>query len=132
MPTELRPQATGTVPGTGPSPDGSPEGAVYFIADAHLGAESQSLESDELRDLLGLLLHLQGCASFLYLVGDLFDFWFGTGETAMPSLFRQLFNRWRLIHRAKKAVRCSERRRQKNLQRRQESCWQSPRTNISG
>ncbi len=52
------------------------EGPVYFLADAHLGNESESLEAAKERDLLDLLAHLRGRASFLYLVGDLFDFWF--------------------------------------------------------
>jgi UDP-2,3-diacylglucosamine hydrolase len=76
MATELKPQATDAAPDTGHSADGPAGEAVYFMADAHLGAESQSLESEKLRDLIGLLSHLQGCASFLYIVGDLFDFWF--------------------------------------------------------
>jgi UDP-2,3-diacylglucosamine hydrolase len=49
---------------------------VYFVADAHLGIESEELEKAKERDLLALLSHLQGRASLLYLVGDIFDFWF--------------------------------------------------------
>jgi UDP-2,3-diacylglucosamine hydrolase len=52
------------------------EGPVYFLADAHLGIESEPLEAAKERDLLDLLTHLRGRASFLYLLGDLFDFWF--------------------------------------------------------
>ncbi len=76
MATELKPRATDAVPGAGPPADGSAGGIVYFIADAHLGGEPPSLESEKLRDLLALLSHLRGRASSLYLVGDLFDFWF--------------------------------------------------------
>ncbi|MFH1690044.1 MAG: UDP-2,3-diacylglucosamine diphosphatase [Candidatus Eisenbacteria bacterium] len=53
-----------------------PTGPVYFIADAHLGIESESLEKAKERDLVAFLSHLAGRASLLYLVGDTFDFWF--------------------------------------------------------
>jgi UDP-2,3-diacylglucosamine hydrolase len=49
---------------------------VYFIADAHLGIESEALEEAKERDLLALLAHLRGRSSVVYLVGDIFDFWF--------------------------------------------------------
>jgi UDP-2,3-diacylglucosamine hydrolase len=46
------------------------------VADAHLGIESESLERAKEGDLVALLSHLRGRASLLYLVGDIFDFWF--------------------------------------------------------
>jgi UDP-2,3-diacylglucosamine hydrolase len=49
---------------------------VYFVADAHLGSENESLERNKRADLCALLRHLEGRASHLYVVGDLFDFWF--------------------------------------------------------
>jgi UDP-2,3-diacylglucosamine hydrolase len=49
---------------------------IYFVADAHLGSEAQPLEEGKRADLCALLGHLEGRASRLYLVGDLFDFWF--------------------------------------------------------
>jgi len=49
---------------------------VYFVADAHLGIEQESLEQAKERDLLAFLSHLAGRSSLLYLVGDTFDFWF--------------------------------------------------------
>ncbi len=49
---------------------------MYFVADAHLGIESEPLERAKERDLLALLSHLAGRASLLYLAGDTFDFWF--------------------------------------------------------
>jgi UDP-2,3-diacylglucosamine hydrolase len=51
-------------------------GPAYFLADAHLGIESQELEDVKRRDLLALLSHLNRRCSTLFLVGDLFDFWF--------------------------------------------------------
>lgn len=49
---------------------------MYFVADAHLGIESEPLEKAKESDLLALLSHLEGRASLLYLTGDTFDFWF--------------------------------------------------------
>jgi UDP-2,3-diacylglucosamine hydrolase len=51
-------------------------GKVYFVADAHLGSEPEPSESQKLADLLDLLAHLEGRASGLFLLGDIFDFWF--------------------------------------------------------
>ncbi len=49
---------------------------VYFIADAHLGIESGDVERAKTDDLVELLGSLRSHASHLYLVGDIFDFWF--------------------------------------------------------
>jgi len=54
----------------------SPDAPVYFLADAHLGIEPDEREASKARDIVSLLAHLEGRASSLYLVGDLFDFWF--------------------------------------------------------
>ena len=51
-------------------------GPVYFVADAHLGIEAAVVEQAKEQDLLEFLAHLSGRASLLYLVGDIFDFWF--------------------------------------------------------
>ena len=49
---------------------------IYFVADAHLGSEREPLEGSKRADLRAFLEHLEGRASHLYVVGDLFDFWF--------------------------------------------------------
>ena len=51
-------------------------GAVFFLADAHLGAESKDLEAPREAQLHDFLDHLPGRAEALYVLGDLFDFWF--------------------------------------------------------
>ena len=60
----------------------SQTGKVYFIADAHLGAESEPAEVRKLADLLDFLAYLEGRASTLVLLGDVFDFWFERPRTA--------------------------------------------------
>ena len=49
---------------------------IYFISDAHLGAASQQAESYKTERLLPFLRGLRGRTKLLYIVGDLFDFWF--------------------------------------------------------
>jgi UDP-2,3-diacylglucosamine hydrolase len=51
-------------------------GPAYFLADAHLGTESPERENAKRSDLLAFLEHLNRRCSTLFLVGDLFDFWF--------------------------------------------------------
>lgn len=50
--------------------------AVYFISDAHLGAEPPAAEAGRAARLHRFLDTLPGRASRLVIVGDLFDFWF--------------------------------------------------------
>ncbi|MFH1501448.1 MAG: UDP-2,3-diacylglucosamine diphosphatase [Candidatus Eisenbacteria bacterium] len=52
------------------------EGTVYFIADSHLGDETEPAEQANAGELAALLGSLRGRAAHLYLVGDIFDFWF--------------------------------------------------------
>ena len=52
------------------------EGPVYFISDAHLGIEDYAAEAGRRARLLAFLRSLRGKARQLYIVGDLFDFWF--------------------------------------------------------
>lgn len=55
-----------------------------FLSDAHLGGESREREAAAQARLHRFLESLPGRASALYVVGDLFDFWFEYG-TAIPS-----------------------------------------------
>lgn len=57
--------------------------AVYFLSDAHLGAESSTAEAARETRLHGFLNSLHGRAKRLFIVGDLFDFWFEY-RTAIP------------------------------------------------
>jgi UDP-2,3-diacylglucosamine hydrolase len=61
-----------------------PEGmAVYFLSDAHLGGEAKEREAAREQRLHAFLTHIASRASCLYIVGDLFDFWFEYA-TAIP------------------------------------------------
>ncbi len=49
---------------------------VYFISDAHLGMDDFATEEGRRDRLLAFLRGLRGKTRQLYIVGDLFDFWF--------------------------------------------------------
>jgi UDP-2,3-diacylglucosamine hydrolase len=60
-----------------------PGTAVYFLSDAHLGGESKDREQAREARLHRFLTHVGTRAAALYIVGDLFDFWFEY-RTAVP------------------------------------------------
>jgi UDP-2,3-diacylglucosamine hydrolase len=49
---------------------------TYFISDIHLGASAAHLEKERLQLFLEFLKEVEQKASKLFIVGDLFDFWF--------------------------------------------------------
>jgi UDP-2,3-diacylglucosamine hydrolase len=57
--------------------------AAYFLSDAHLGADSREREAAREQRLHDFLTSLSGRAASLFIVGDLFDFWFEY-HTAIP------------------------------------------------
>ncbi|MBI1795809.1 MAG: UDP-2,3-diacylglucosamine diphosphatase [Candidatus Eisenbacteria bacterium] len=57
--------------------------AVYFFSDAHLGLAGAAEETEREHRLHEFLTSLEGRAAALYIVGDLFDFWFEY-RTAIP------------------------------------------------
>ena len=61
-------------------------GAVFFISDAHLGAAPPDREAARLARLHDFLNSLPGRAEALFIVGDLFDFWFEY-RTAIPRRY---------------------------------------------
>jgi UDP-2,3-diacylglucosamine hydrolase len=50
--------------------------AVYFIADVHLGFADESVERERETKLLRFLERVSQTGSALFIVGDLFDFWY--------------------------------------------------------
>ncbi|HEX9654761.1 MAG TPA: UDP-2,3-diacylglucosamine diphosphatase [bacterium] len=58
---------------------------VYFISDVHLGAHQGEHEQRKVEYLNSFLKAIHGKADVLYIVGDLFDFWFEYRE-AIPKL----------------------------------------------
>lgn len=63
---------------------------AYFFSDAHLGGDSERLEAPRRARLHHFLSGLEGRATSLYVVGDLFDFWFEYGTTIPTRYFETL------------------------------------------
>lgn len=59
---------------------------VYFISDAHLGIQLNGCEQRE-KHLVSFLHEIQGSASHLFIVGDLFDFWIEYKHAIRPNYF---------------------------------------------
>jgi UDP-2,3-diacylglucosamine hydrolase len=58
---------------------------IYFISDIHLGGESKDTEARKTECLLSFLNAIQESAEILYIVGDLYNFWFEY-RNAVPRL----------------------------------------------
>jgi UDP-2,3-diacylglucosamine hydrolase len=76
-----------------------PSPTVFFLSDAHLGAERGSVEGDRERRLHEFLMSLPGRDAELFIVGDLFDFWFEY-RTAIP---RRHFRTLSMLQRVREA-----------------------------
>jgi UDP-2,3-diacylglucosamine hydrolase len=74
-------------------------GAVFFISDAHLGAAPAAREVDRTARLHDFLNSLPGRAEALFIVGDLFDFWFEYRE-AIPRRYFETLTILRRLHEA--------------------------------
>jgi len=69
---------------------------VYFISDVHLGLENPEKEAKKENLLVGFLNHIKGKAEKLYILGDLFDYWFEYREVIQKGNFRTLNALWEL------------------------------------
>ncbi len=62
---------------------------IYFISDAHLGREATSLEKGKEQKLLSFLSQIEPECETLYILGDLFDFWFEY-KNLIPKQFNSI------------------------------------------
>ena len=65
---------------------------VYFIADAHLGATCVPNSKEKERRLVAWLDSVKESASAIYMLGDMFDFWFEY-EYVVPSGFTRFLGK---------------------------------------
>ncbi|TMQ60881.1 MAG: UDP-2,3-diacylglucosamine diphosphatase [Candidatus Eisenbacteria bacterium] len=72
---------------------------AYFVADAHLGQGSSDSNRGRERDLLRLFDLVLSERAALYVVGDLFDFWFEYGHT-VPKRYVAVLQRLGELRRA--------------------------------
>lgn len=61
---------------------------IYFISDIHLGLESKEREEYKENILVDFLRSLTGENGCLYIVGDLFDYWFEYRRVIQKGYFR--------------------------------------------
>lgn len=64
--------------------------SVYFFSDVHLGAADARKEAEKERKLIRFLESIQGNAEAVYILGDLFDFWFEYKFVMPKEHFRTL------------------------------------------
>ena len=67
-----------------------PGNKLYFITDAHLGADDDSLQRE--KELCLLLDRMQTDAAMVVFLGDMFDFWF-TYKYVVPKGYTRLLGR---------------------------------------
>ena len=75
---------------------------IVFIADAHL--TKQDNDSERGRRLTTFLRRLRGRVSHLYIVGDLFDFWFEYSSVIPNTAPRVVFELYNLVQSGTKVV----------------------------
>ena len=75
-----------------PPQDPPPDKAVYFISDAHLSFDTHTRE----KVLSDFLISIKNRADYLYIIGDLFDFWFEY-EHAVPAAFLRALTTLRIL-----------------------------------
>ena len=63
---------------------------VFFLSDAHLGAEGEDKEKSKEGKLVSFLDKVREEGEFLYLVGDMFEFWFEYKNAIPKRHFRVL------------------------------------------
>ncbi len=64
---------------------------AYFISDLHIGSHHDKNEEEKQERVLRFLKSIHGDATHLYIVGDLFDFWFEYKYVVPKDYFRFLF-----------------------------------------
>jgi len=70
---------------------------VFFISDIHLGAGSEADEQEKLRRLTTFLNFINQPGNQLYIVGDLFDFWFEYRHVIPNQYFTVLYRLHKLV-----------------------------------
>ena len=64
----------------------------YFVSDIHLGSGNHEEQRRVERAFLDFLRDIESDAETLFLVGDIFDFWFEYGEV-VPKGFTRVLGR---------------------------------------
>jgi UDP-2,3-diacylglucosamine hydrolase len=62
---------------------------TYFVSDAHLGVDRREIEREKERELIKFLEMVETDGNRLFILGDLFDFWFEY-RTVIPKGYHRL------------------------------------------
>lgn len=65
---------------------------TYFVSDAHLGIDTRELEKEKEHELIRFLTLVQSDGKELFILGDLFDFWFEY-RTVIPKGYHRLLTK---------------------------------------
>jgi UDP-2,3-diacylglucosamine hydrolase len=65
---------------------------LYFASDLHLGAPNAQKSAAREKAFISWLDHIKPSAKAIYLLGDVFDFWFEY-KTVIPKGFTRLFGK---------------------------------------
>ncbi|MCX6639950.1 MAG: UDP-2,3-diacylglucosamine diphosphatase [bacterium] len=63
---------------------------LLFISDSHLGIGTSQAQTERIEKLFACLDHYRGNLERLYIIGDLFDFWFEWRHVILKRYFRVL------------------------------------------
>ena len=78
---------------------------VFFMSDAHLGIPNAARSAKEHQDaLISFLRHVGDTGRELYIVGDLFDFWFEYRSSIPTTGSRVIFELYALVQRGIRVV----------------------------
>jgi len=71
---------------------------LFFVSDAHLGADKKPIEKIKERNLLSFLEMVKSQGEGLYILGDLFDFWFEYHHAVPNRHYKILFKLSELVN----------------------------------
>ena len=70
---------------------------IYFISDLHFGAGTEKIETSKMNKLFSFLDYINHPTTKLFIVGDLFDFWFEYKHVIPKQNFHIFFQFFQLI-----------------------------------
>ncbi len=70
----------------------SPDKKIYFISDFHLGAPDHASSLEREKDIVHFLDEIKNNAAEIFLVGDMFDFWYEYRKV-VPKGYIRLFGK---------------------------------------
>lgn len=70
----------------------SPQQKIYFLSDFHLGAPNYASSLEREKKIVAFLRSIQSTATAIFIVGDMFDFWYEY-KKVVPKGYTRLFGK---------------------------------------